>query len=571
MKELIRRLFAKPGIAAELIVASVFVSILALASPIFVMQVLNRYVSQGVDSTLLTLTTGVMMAIILELVFRHVRMHLAQQVSAKSDEELTAAGYTILTKARIGSLDRVAPDTRREIINGANNIEQAYNASNITAVLDVPFSLFFVFVLYLLEPLIAYVVLFFIVLVFLGGLWGAAAMAAKNTELTNASGASSALVGTAIREAETVRAFNASDYLLSTWNSHSKIVHGLKRLVNLRQGLVQSLTQSANAVMSVAVIVTAGILAVRGDIDVGVMIGANILGARALQPISRFSQLGSTFNKAKQAIDLLKEFSKMPLERDRGSALTDYEGGIEFRDISFVYHGSNDPIFESISLKLEPGSVLVVTGDNGTGKTTFARLVLGLLEPSRGQILADGLDIQQAAAEWWRKQVIYLPQEPSMLNATILENISINNPDAELTEVNQAVDNAGLRRFVDESESGLETQILDNGWRLSEGIRRRMALARALLTNGKLVLFDEPIESFDAEGITTVHTTLSRLAQAKHTIIVMSHDPKIVKGQHTVLDINAKPVPLVSTVPGVVPAPAAEAEAAPAQELQAGE
>jgi ATP-binding cassette subfamily C protein LapB len=571
MKELLQRLMARPGIFVELLVATVFISVLALANSIFVMQVLNRYVSQGVDSTLITLTVGVFIAIFLELAFRHARMLLAQRVSARSDEELNAAGFSILTKARIGSLERVAPDMRREIVAGANNIEQAYNASNITSVLDVPFALFFVFVLYLLSPIVSLIVLGFIIAVFVGGVLGAMSMADKNTELTNASGVASALLGTAIRESETVRAFNAGEFLRGAWNKHSTTVHGLKRLVTLRQGMIQSLTQSANGMMSVFVIVAAGILVVRGEMDVGVMIGANILAARALQPISKFSQMGSTFNKAKQSIDLLREFSKMPLEKDRGSALTGYQGGLELRDVSFTYHGSNDPLFESVDLKLEPGSVLVVTGDNGTGKTTFARLILGLLDPTRGQVLADGLDLQQAASEWWRKQIIYLPQEPSLLNATILENLTINNPDADMELINKVIDDAGLRKFVDESENGLETQILDNGWRLSEGIRRRLALARGLMTGGKLVLFDEPIESFDADGIRTVHSMLSRLAQDKHTIIVTSHDPKIVKGQHTVLDINQKPVPRITTVPGVVPTQADESGDEPGQELQAGE
>ena len=190
-----------------------------------------------------------------------------------------------------------------------------------------------------------------------------------------------------------------------------------------------------------------------------------------MQPISRFSQLGSTFVKAKQALDLLREFSKLPLERERGSAISSYSGALEFRDVAFNYHGSNNPLFESLSLKVEPGSVLVVTGANGTGKTTLARLILGLYEPNRGFVLADGLDLKQAAAEWWRKQVIYLPQEPSLLNATIEENLRINNPEADPARLNEVIDLAGLRRFVDESQNGLETRssTMDGGFRRACG------------------------------------------------------------------------------------------------------
>lgn len=553
MKEFWARLSAKPAIAIELITASLFISILALASPLFVMQVLNRYVAQGVDATLVTLTSGVLIAIILELIFRQSRLHLAQLVSADKDEMHSLSGYSTLVRSKLSALERVPPDTRREIMNGYASIEQAYNSSNITTVLDVPFALLFVFVLYLLEPAIAGVVLFFIIAVFLGGIYGASSMSAKTNDITNASSENSALLGTAIREAETVRAFNVAGFLRQTWEGQSNRLMFLRRGLTMRQGLIQSLTQSSNALMSVAVIVTAGILVVSGEMDVGAMIGANILGARALQPISKYSQLGSTFSKAKQALQLVQEFSKLPLEQERGSALSDYEGGLEFRDVAFNYHGDSNPLFESLTLKLDPGSVLVVTGGNGVGKTTMARLIMGLVEPTRGNVLVDGLDLQQAAAEWWRKQVIYLPQEPALVGGSIGENIVINNPEAGGERLNQVIDIVGLRRFVDESEAGVETPIIDNGWRLSEGMRRRMALARALMTDGRLVVFDEPTESFDAAGVQVVHTVLSTLAKEGRTIIVMSHDPKIVTGRHIILDLDSKPVPKITAVPGVVP------------------
>lgn len=548
MKEFWSRLMSNPVVTFELVTATLFISILALASPIFVMQVLNRYVSQGVDATLITLTSGVLIAIVLELIFRQARLHIAQVISTSKDEDHALNGYKTLVHSKLSALERVPLDTRREILGGQQAIEQAYNASNITVVLDVPFALLFVFVLYLLVPTIALVVLAFIVVVFLGGILGASSMNSVTNEVTEASGANSALLGTAIREAETVRAFNAGSNLTSSWGGQVTQLQWLRRKLALRQGLVQSLTQSANALMSVAVIVTAGILVVSGELDVGAMIGANILGARALQPISRFSQLGSTYAKARQALNLIEEFSKLPLEKERGSALSNYSGGIEFRDVSFNYGKDNNPLYEKINLKIEPGSILIVTGSNGAGKTTLARMVVGLLEPTRGNLLVDGLDIQQTAAEWWRKQVTYLPQEPALIGGTIGENILVNNPEAGSERLNQIIDAVGLRRFVDESEYGIETPILDNGWRLSEGIRRRIALARALITNGKLVVFDEPTESFDTAGVKVVHTVLSTLAKAGCTIIVMSHDPKIVQGKHIVLDLDNKPVPSVLVV-----------------------
>ena len=566
MKELFRRFFSRPLIAAELLIGSLFINVLALGSSLYVMQVLNRYVSQGVDATLVTLTTGVLMAIALEFAFRQARMGIARGVSAQPDENIALNGFATLTKAKISAIDQIPPETRKEMVGGTAAIETAYNATNITTILDVPFALVFVFVLYLLKPIIAFIVLGFMVAVFLVGLIGAITLQSKTAEMQSQSGVGSGLLSTATREGDTIRGFNAGEFLRKSWHQHIHGIQDLRRDITGRQGIVQTITQSSTGLLTVAVISVGATLVVIGELDVGSMIAMNIMSARALQPISKLSQLGAAFAKAKQSLEMFQKLAQVPLEPESGSALRTYTGGVEFRDLAFAFPGANSPMFESLSLKLEPGSVLVVTGANGTGKTTFGRLLMGLIEPIRGQILVDGLDLHQVAPEWWRRQVIYLPQEPALLNATIAQNLTINNPEIDGSHLNQIIDVCGLRKFLDESPEGFETQVVDNGWRLSEGIRRRMALVRALTTNGNLAVIDEPTESLDAEGCAAVHQILGAMAKQGKTIIVMSHDKQIVNGPHTVLDLNEKPVPTVAAVNPAAPDPAQERVQEPAQE-----
>ena len=310
-----------------------------------------------------------------------------------------------------------------------------------------------------------------------------------------------------------------------------------------RQGVVQTLSISAQGLMSVAVIATGAVLVVQGRMDVGSMIGANILAARALGPLIKLAQMSDSFVKARQALALLHEFSKIPRERTEGSALGEYSGALEFQDLGFAHPGQRTPLFESMSLKLQPKALLVFAGSNGAGKTTLARLIVGLLEPTRGKILADGVDLAQIVPEWWRKQIVYLPQEPGFLNATIRDNLLAGNPDLDDGALNDLAQAAGLKSFIDQSPEGFDTLLTANGANLSLGVRRRLALARALATDGMLVVIDEPTEGLDTEGAQLVIETINKLAKRGRTIVVFSHNPQIIAAAPQYVDLNSKPVP----------------------------
>jgi len=543
MKDLYIRFTARPLIAAELVAASFFANLLALASPLFVIQVLNRYVAYGVDATLATLTAGVVIAIILEFAFRQLRQKLAAGVNAGNDRALSGASFDMLIGAKASAMDRLPPGLQREAVNATDSIQAACSPVNVAAVLDVPFALLFVAVLAMLSPLLAVIVACFLAAVFLTSLISLSTLRGPTRDLTSASGRRNALVSSAITAADTVRAFNSAPFLRQVWAETGGLLQGLKRRIAARQGIVQTATQSAQALMGVTVIAVGALQVVNGNLDVGAMIGANILAARALGSVVRLAQLSEAFAKARQSFDLLREFARVPHERLVGSVLGKFKGTLEFRDVAFSHSGDSGPLFESLSLKLEPGAVLVVTGANGVGKTTLARLMAGLLEPTRGQILIDGVDLTQIQPEWWRRQLVYMPQEPRFFNASLRDNLLAFNPELDEKGFNAVIDSAGLRRFINESPKGFDTPIVEDGSSLSLGIRRRLALARALAGGGQMVVVDEPTEGLDLEGSQQVYKVLNNFVKQGSTIIAFSHDPQILKGTSHVLDLNSKPVP----------------------------
>lgn len=548
MNELLGRLTSKPVITAELLIASLFANVLALASPLFVIQVLNRYVTYGIDSTLATLTAGVIIAIVLEMGFRQARLLLTASAIEDRDKDRTIGVYGLLVSAKMTALERIPPEARQEIMRGVEAIESAYSASNVGAILDVPFALLFIIALSLLSPILGIIAAAFIIGSFVFALFSQHLIQGPTREHATSSAERSSFVDTADRAADTVRAFGGQSAIMTAWHKHVSSAQAIRQKIERRQGMTQTLTQSLQALMGVAIISVGAILVVMGKLEVGTMIGANIMATRGLGPVMRFAQMTRSFARARQALLDLEGLTDLPQEIGDGTTLQQYDGGLELRDVTFAYAGQTTPLFESLSLNLPSGSILVLRGDNGAGKTTLLRLIAGLIDPVRGHVFGDGVDIQQMDGVWWRRQLAYLPQEPSFLNDTIKANFLAANSDLSEQDIDGNIRKARLGKFIDESQQGLDMVIASNGRTLAVGHRRRLALARALSTGGKLILFDEPTEGLDKDGCAAVYETLKDFATQGCTIVVATTDPVILKGSRTILDLNKKPTPQLLTV-----------------------
>ena len=548
MNELIRRLTGRPIVTAELTAATLFANLLALASPLFVMQVLNRYVTYGVDATLATLTIGVLGAIGLEYAFRQARYLLISHDLGLTDRNRAIGAFGILITARSEALDRIPPGQRREILRELDHIEMAYGPTNLGALFDIPFALLFLTAIALLSPALASVVFVFILIVVGYSVFNQRTLKGPARQLSETAGLGNRLANTTHRAADTVRAFNGGEHLVGAWRDYVMLMSSLRKKVASIQGRSQTVTATAQAIMGVAVIAIGAVLVVHGSIDTGTLMGANILAARALGPVVRLAQLGEALAKAEQALKQINALAGVPTERDQGTALKAYGGAVEFKGVDFGFP-QQASLFEGLNLKIAAGAVLVVTGRNGTGKTTLARMLVGLVEPKKGQVLIDGVDLRQIVPSWWRRQILYLPQEPSFFDGTIRDNLAATNPELSDDDMLKVLERAQMLRFVDESPNGLGTEIVENGYTLALGIRRKLALARALASNGKLAIFDEPTEGLDDEGRVAVYTAMKDLSVAGCTMIVMTSDPQILRGARLILDLSAKPMPRLLTVP----------------------
>ncbi len=321
-------------------------------------------------------------------------------------------------------------------------------------------------------------------------------------------------VNSAIHGAETVRAFHGGGFLRSMWEEQVERVMVLKQRIVHQKSWSLAVVQGLSSLLKVAIYAVGAKQVVMGELTVGALIGASILSAKALQISTSFMQTVLLMAKADDTMHMINEFISLPRESSGGTAMRQFSGRLEFKDVAIAFPGATGPLFESLSYTIEPGTVVGIVGANGAGKTTLSKLVVGLLEPGRGQIFADGVDLRQLAPEWWRRQVMYLPQEPTFLNGTYKENIVMLNPDIEDAALNEIVRMADLRRFLDSTSTGMDTPLNDGGRSLPLGIRKRLALARALVGQGRLAVFDEPTEGLDVEGCEAVFQIMNVLASA---------------------------------------------------------
>lgn len=553
---------ARSGLWLQFVAVSAVVNLLGLATPVYVIHVLNRYVAYGVTATLLTLTAGVGLAVGLEYMFRRLRLRQAAALaSGREDGGGAGHAFALLMGVPLARLRLLPAGRRSALVSDAERSAAAVGAPTLCALADLPFCLLFLAAAALLSPLLGAVAAGALVLLLAQGFLGEifrrrTAAAASAAQATHA-----ALLGACLAADETVRAFNAARHVEKLWGRALDESAAQRRRLELLAGRQEAFMRLVVAAATVALYGVGATQVVAGTLTVGALIGASILVTRGLAIPMRLPALlgvlGDARRSARQIGDLVSATPAAPHARPAA-----FGGRLALADVAFAWPGSRTPLFEHLSFDLAPGEVLVVAGGNGSGKSTLAKLIVGLIEPVRGHVSADGIDRRQIAPAWWRAQTAYLPQEALLLPGTLRDNLVMLNPGLDDDALRKLVDAAGLRGFVDSTADGLDAPVNDCGRDLPVGIRRRFGLARALAGGGRLAVFDEPTEGLDAEGCRAVYRTLDALRAAERTIVVCSHAPTIFSGAHWLVDLTAKPVPALRRIGAGVASGLQGAEAA---------
>ena len=543
MKNFISRLTENKPLLAKLLIASFLVNVLALATPIYVIQVLQRFVAYGVVSTLVTLVIGISFIIIFEFLFRNIRHRMARELELKN---------IIVTNQVLDKLISIkshyfetVTGLRNDLLNkNLTLIRNIYSASNILILLDVPFTLIFLIALFLIHYQLGIIVTIFLFIPFLMSMYfrGRISKLSFQGDLLNSN--VFRIFDNVLSRNLTVKFYNLIKPISAAWNMVANNLANNKENFESEKNILNSASTSINSFLTVFVIGWGATLAVDGQISVGALIGANILAARALMPIIKFTQVQESISIGKKASDEINQFLRIESDNAQGREIVDLLGEISASNLEFVYPLKKNPVFHNLNFTALPGELSAITGPNGSGKTTLMKILGNILEPTRGQMLIDQVEMSQISTNWLRDQITYSPQEPKFIDGTLGENIigSSSIKNELLQSILKSVD---LLNFINSHEKGLNMRLDNRGEEMPLGIRRRIGHARSLINNGQIVLFDEPTEGLDKAGKDSFYKLINSLQKQNKTIIISTNDQLIIDISNRLINLNNNSKPTV--------------------------
>ena len=546
MKSLLARVTSNRPLFVKLLIASFLVNILALATPIYVIQVLQRYVAYGVTSTLVTLVLGVTLIVIFEFFFRNIRHRMAREYELKNVE----IANMVLTKLNHikSHIYEVSFKLRNDLINkNLNIIQNTFSASTILIILDVPFTIIFLLALFLIHYQIGLICVLFLIVPFLIDKLYSIKInkLSKQSELIQSS--IFRVFDNVITRNLSIKFFALTNPIARSWNFLANRIANNREEFEADKNLVSSFSSSIGSLLTISVIGWGATLAVDGQISVGALIGANILAARALMPLIRYVANKNNLLSAENAMHEINEYLKIPSDNNEGASIQGFKGNIQVRDLFFQYPNTKNPIFESLNTSFGPGNIVSIIGSNGSGKSTLINIFSSVLEITRGSILIDGVELSQLSKTWYRDQIAFSPQEPKFIDGSLKDNL-IGSNEVKESEFTRILNEVDLANYINNRENGINTLLEDRGETLPVGIRKRMGLARAMVKQKQLFILDEPTEGLDKIGREAAIKLIKNERLKNKSIIIATNDQEIVNMSDILIDMTSKPKPNIAVV-----------------------
>ncbi|MBO6825935.1 MAG: type I secretion system permease/ATPase [Sneathiella sp.] len=511
---------------AQVIVAAFLINSFAIASPLFIMNVYDRVVPNKALETLWVLAFGVVTVIGFDLVLKTLRSYFVDNAGKRADVLLSSRIFeqvlNIQVKARPQSSGAFANHLRE-----FETLRDFFTSATVTALVDLPFLGVFLFIIFLIGGPIAIIPAIAVPVVIILGLMLQLPMRRAVSKNTEENSQKHGVIIETISALDTVKSLGVEGHMQKEWERFVGQTANTSVTSRFFAGLGINLSAAAMQLVTVAVVIYGVTLMSEPDstMTIGALIASTILTGRTMAPLSQIAALLTRLNQAMVALKGLNEIMRLPVERDakkRQLSRPNIKGEVEFKDVTFKYPGTDLPALSNVSFKIRPGEKVAIIGPVGSGKTTISRLLINLYEPDEGAVLVDGTDIRQIDPSDIRRSVGSVMQDVTLFHGTVRHNITMGHPQADDEMILRSSKLAGVHDFISRHPHGYDLQVGEKGATLSGGQRQSLGIARALLPNPPVLMFDEPTSSMDLNSEKRFISRLQNYAQNK-TLILVTH------------------------------------------------
>ena len=509
---------------ADAIAASLVINLIALAAPLFVMNVYDRVVPNQATATLWVLAIGICGAYLFDLLLKSMRSLCLDLAGKKTDLIISATLFERIVgmsmkmrPARVGSY--------ASNIHEFQGMRDFLTSLTLASLIDLPFTLIILGVIALLGGHLVWIpIVAFPLALGIGHFLQKPLTATLERTMALGAERQSSLIET-LAGLDAVKVNNAESERQYQWEQTIGTLSRLELRVKVLSGLAMNITLLIQQVAGVAMIIFGVYQINEGTLSMGGLVACYKLSGRALGPLAQLSGLLTRYQQAKVTMVSVDQMMELPQERnfdERPLSRKSLQGAMTFREVDFTYPNQQNLALRGINLNVRPGEKIGIIGRSGSGKSSLAKLLVGLYQPDSGSLLVDGVDIRQIDVSELRHNIGYVAQDIQLLAGTLRDNLVSGARYVDDEMVLQAAELAGVHEFARLHPQGYELQVGERGQNLSGGQRQNVALARALLLNPPILLLDEPTSAMDNTGEERLKQRLQSVIENK-TVILVTH------------------------------------------------
>jgi len=508
-----------------ILVASLLVNLLALALPLFTMNVYDRVIPNRAQSTLWVLALGVILAFALDFALRRARTKVLDQIGRELDLKLSQKIYSKILSAplaeRKGHTGRLVARVSEFMI-----VREFFASTTIVLIVDLTFLVLFVALIAYIAGWLALVPLAAITVMIFAGMRLQRKVTAAALEAQADQGLQQTLLVESISGIETLKSISGEGVMIGRWRRLAELgAQSQARLRDISSAAI-GLASSFQQMSSISLVIGGYYLFAAGKISMGAIIAIVMLSSRALSPAAQFAFLLTRGQQARQALASIQTLWDESDERRMGSASIVPQvrsAHIQLEDLEFTYPEAGMPSLADINLEVKPGERVAIIGKVASGKSTLGRIICGLYQPTGGAMLVDGIDSRQYRPQDLRNSFRYVGQDAALFSGTIKDNLTLGAGTVSDEELIAALRNVGAEQFLSRDAGGFDRAVGESGTRLSGGQRSFLTLARAHISPSKLLFLDEPTGAMDTQTEKLFVERLSQTLTPEHTLIISTH------------------------------------------------